>query len=136
MCHIILDEQSAFVPRRLISKNVIVAYEAMHSLRRKTRGKVGLLPLKLDMSKAYDRVEWSFLIAIMQRVVFSEKWVAIVWDCIELVSFSFIVNGTPQGLIFPSRGIRQDCPISPYLFLLCAKDFSTYQECSSDSLSL
>lgn len=42
----------------------------------------------------------------------------------ESTSFSFIVNGTPQGLVSPSRGIRQGCPLSLYLFLLCAEGFS------------
>lgn len=61
---IISAEQSAFVPGRLITDNVMVAFELMHTIRRKMGGKQGLMALKLDISKAYDVVKWSFLEAI------------------------------------------------------------------------
>ena len=57
---IIAPNQSAFVPGRLIMDNVLIAYEMSHYMQHKRRGDVGYATMKLDMSKAYDRVEWSF----------------------------------------------------------------------------
>lgn len=75
--------------------------------------------LKLDMSKAYDRVKWKFLEAIMQRMGFAACWINLIMEAITTSRFAFILNGVPQGEIIPSRGIRQGCLLSPYLFLVC-----------------
>ena len=91
---------------RLITDNVLVAYEVLHTMQGRKKGKTGALALKLDVSKAYDRVEWDFLKRIMIKMGFPEVWVDRVMSCVSSTSFSVLINGKPYGLIHPSRGIQ------------------------------
>jgi hypothetical protein len=102
---VISQNQSAFLPGRLITDNILAAYETLHTMHTRLWSKVGYMGIKLDMSKAYDRVEWEFLDAVMEKMGFSSRWRMLIMACVRTVTYSVVVNGQPVGNIKPSRGL-------------------------------
>ena len=121
---IISENQSAFLSERLITDNVLVAFELMHYLDHKKEGNESFTAIKLDMSKAYDRVKWMFVEKVMRRLGLNDKYIGWIMKCISIVSYFVLINGEAHGSIVPSRRFRQGDPLSSYLFLLYTKAFS------------
>ena len=100
--HVILENQSAFTFDRLIIDNVLVAFKLMHFLNHKNAGKEGYMTAKLDMSKTFDRVEWCFIQAVMEKLGFSSKQLNLVIRCITSVSYFVLINVAACGNITPT----------------------------------
>lgn len=93
-------------------------------MRRRKRNQDGEVALRLDISKAYDRVSWNYLWHRMKTMGFDDKWVRWMKLCVTTVHYMACMNGTYVGPIYPSRGLRQGDLQSPYLFLLCVEGLS------------
>jgi len=96
--------QSAFVPKRSIHDNILLTHEIMNKFKN-MKGKKAWVALKLDMEKAYDRVEWGFLFEALKQLGF-QKWVNWIKEYVTTVSYSVIVNDEVCGFFKPTRGVK------------------------------
>ncbi|KAL9681934.1 hypothetical protein QQ045_013726 [Rhodiola kirilowii] len=106
----ISPSQSAFVPGRLITDNVLIAHELMSYLWSRSNKNAGYCCIKIDMSKAYDRMEWRFLEDMQKRWNFPPAWIDKVMACVRSVTYRIRVNGVISEKFDPEREIRQGIP--------------------------
>lgn len=128
--------QSAFVPGRRSVDNAIVVQEIIHTISNK-KGRVGYMAIKVDLEKAYDKIEWSFIKEVLMNANLPKNLISLIMSCVSSVSTSILFNGGNMEPIFPSRDIRQGDPLSPYLFILCmeALGYLIDEKCKDKSWS-
>lgn len=118
LMELISFDQSAFLLMRFILDNLLLTQETMSGAEKSNQA---LLFLKLDFSKAYDMVEWGCLFRIMEKMGFPSEFTHMVALLFKDAAATVKVNGTPSSLFDIERGVRQGCPLAPYLFLIIAK---------------
>lgn len=114
---VVSSTQSAFVPGREISENVILLREVLHSFNM-AQYKNAEFCLKVDLSKAFDRMDWNYLESILPLYGFPPRIITWVMACVRSAQFSIVLNGGGNGFFNPECGLRQGCALSPYMFII------------------
>lgn len=99
---LISKEKNGFTPSSDIANNIILASKTIHSIK---FGCIKGMAIKLDVSKAYDKVSWDFFIVVLSRFRFSNFWIEIIWACITSPRFSIAVNGSLFGFFEATNGL-------------------------------
>lgn len=123
MLNLIGSQQTSFVPGQHIIDNIVIAQEVIHSMRKKA-GKKCFMAIKIDLKKAYDRLNWEFIHEALQETGLPRDMIHIIMECITSATIKVLWNGEVVIEFVPSRGIRQGDLLSLYIFVLCIERLS------------
>ncbi|KAJ1704376.1 hypothetical protein LUZ63_004155 [Rhynchospora breviuscula] len=115
--NIIAQEQNAFIKGRSITDNLIMVKEILHSFSQSNFKQHAFL-LKADVNKAFDKLNWSFLSMAMRHLNIPSKIMHIMVSSYSRARITININGKGDGFLTPTQGLRQGCPMSPYIFII------------------
>lgn len=114
---LISPTQTSFVRGRQISDNVIIVQEVLNLFRR-AKGRKGFIAWNVDLSKAYDRISWKYILDVLWEIGLRGRIYEIIRQCISTVGYQIVMNREKTEGFHPSCGLRQGDPLSPYLFVI------------------
>ena len=123
MPSIITPTQCGFIHGRTGSNNIIIAQEVIQKMHQ-MKGQKGFMAIKIDLEKAYDKLDGQFLLYSLKDARFSNHFCNLVWHYVSSASMNVLWNGDCTAEFFPTHGIRQGDLLSPYLFVLCIERLS------------
>lgn len=123
MNNLIVPCQSSFLKNRQTGDNAIVVQKIINHFKN-SKGKLGCFLMKIDLEKAFDKLEWFFIHHTLMYFYLPTKLINLIMACICSSSTTILINGTQTNFFNPTRGIRQGDPISPYIFILCMEVLS------------
>jgi len=118
LSNLVSPYQMAFFPGWKGIDNAIIVQELVHTMS-KMKGRGGFMAIKIDLEKAYDRLEWSLIRDTLALFKFPNHLASLIMSCVSTSSISVLYNSGALKPFLPLRGIRQGDPLSPYFFILC-----------------